>query len=59
MQPRLASNLLRSQDDLKLLMPLSLPPKCWNYRFGPPHLVYEVLGIGPRVLHMPGKPAFC
>lgn len=44
-----------AEKDLELLTLLSPPPKCWNYRFVPPHPVYVVLGPEPRALCVLGK----
>ena len=36
-----------AEDDLELLILLPLPPRCWDYRPAPRHLVYVVLGTKP------------
>jgi hypothetical protein len=38
MQPSLASNLVLVQAGLKLVIPLLLSTKCWDYRYELPHL---------------------
>lgn len=42
-------------DILELLGLLLLPPKWWNYKFAPPHVVYALLGLKPRVLWLLAK----
>lgn len=39
----------------ELLILLPLPPECWDYRLGLPHVVYVVLRSQPTVLYMPGN----
>lgn len=52
--------MLLAKDDLKLLVLLRPPPKCWNYKYAPPWLVYVMLGIKSSVLDLvamlPSKP---
>lgn len=43
---RLTSNI--AENDLKLILPPS-PPKCWDYRYAPPHPVLVVPGNEPGV----------
>jgi hypothetical protein len=42
---RLASNLSIVENDLELLIHISLPPEGWDNRHVPPQQVYMVLGM--------------
>jgi len=33
------------QTHLKLMIPLPLPPECWDYRDTPPHLGYKRIDV--------------
>lgn len=46
---RLVPTSLGGEDELKLLILLSLAPLCWDYMHGPSYLLHAVLGIELRV----------
>lgn len=49
MKSRLVPNSLGVEDELKLLILLSLALLCWGYMHGLSYLLHAVLGIEPRV----------
>ena len=44
-----------AEDDLEFLNLPPLPPKYWVYRPVPPHLLYAVLRLELRALHLGSK----